>query len=107
MIRNWYSFTGFIVQLYLLVTFTYLIFRQYGEVRRPRNGFTRLRWYLLTIFIISFLSINLRTPVVYWSMLRPSSSAPYFSAVGSLATSALLFFYGTSWLLISTYKERR
>lgn len=81
----------------------FIIPKMIGEVMRPKSQFTRLRWIVLLLFIISAITTLPVLAYQYMTFLeeRPSqhlaSLVSVIGSVGSLANTILL-------LMLFTYK---
>lgn len=93
MIRNYWLFSGLIIMIFAFVPLVfYVIPKQFAEVRRPRNEFTRLRKlvFLAEVFLVLAMvpgvprSIQtLGTPPVnnYAKVAAITNRVPYFATM--------------------------
>lgn len=82
----------------------YVIPKQIKEVRRPKNEYTRLRWYLLAIPLIYSLALVLRLPRLLEILDHPHDNLA--AALASLSGTAIVLSFALFVLLIYTYKEK-
>lgn len=78
--------------------------RQVRETRRPKNGFTRLRWYLLALPLIYSLAVILRIPRLF--QILHAEHPNLVSTIASLSGSVIILSFAVFVYLIYTYKER-
>lgn len=81
-----------------------IIPHQYKEVRRPKNGFTRLRIRLFIQPILGLVLIGTRIPFFISRIDAPVQS--WGASVVAIATSTVLFFFIYNMYKSYTYKER-
>lgn len=102
---NTYNFVSLVTSGFCIVAMLLISIRQMAEVRRPRNGFTMLRWYLLILPLIVTVGVSLRlerlVEIIHQS---PVNSAAARASVGvNIVIAALTLLL----ILIYTYKEKR
>lgn len=77
---------------------------QYKELRRPKNGFTRLRVRLFVQPILGLVLIATRIPFFISRIDAPTQS--WGASIVAIATSTVLFFFIYNMYKSYTYKER-
>lgn len=95
---------GLVTSVMCLAVMGYIVVQQFGEVRRPRNAYTRLRWYLLLLPTVFIAGVSLRLQRLYETLYIPydnGSTARSFIGGVIIIISATLIMW-----LIYTYKEK-
>lgn len=101
---NILALTGLITSIMCLWVMGYIVIQQFGEVRRPRNAYTRLRWYLLLLPTVFIAGVGLRLQRLYETLHTPyndgSTTRSFIGGVIIIISATLIMW------LIYTYKEK-
>jgi hypothetical protein len=101
-IYNLFSLIAAVVAIFLML---YIIPKQVNEIRRPKNGFTALRWRLLALPTLYILCVLPRVPLLAGRLHVPPTSD--LAAFTSVSTSIGLLTFAVFMVLIYTYKEKK
>lgn len=93
---NWFAVLGFLFLFLGVLMETSTIPRLVKEVRRPKDGFSRLRWYVLARPIMYVMTF---TPYLF--LLFTRINKPPVTNLGAWVTVSVPF--GLMWLALFTY----
>jgi polyferredoxin len=101
---NWWALISLITTWGCIGVMAWIGGRQFREVKRPPNGFTRLRYYLLILPLIVMFGAALRVERLYDQL-----HSHYSPVVTRASLGATLVIVGTTifMVLIYTYRERK
>lgn len=101
---NWWAVISLVATWVCIVVMGWIGFRQFRETRRPRNGFTLLRYYLLLLPVIVLIGASLRIERLYQQLHTVYSPVITRASIGGtmIIVAATVFM-----VLIYTYKERK
>lgn len=101
---NWYAFISLTATWLCIVTMIFIGIKQFREVRRPRNSFTRLRYYLLLLPILIGIGAALRLERLHEQLHTQYTGVVTRASIGGtmviVAATVLV-------LLIYTYRAKQ
>ena len=100
---NWFIAAYLLTTALCMLIMLYIMQRQFKEMMRPRNGFTRLRIYLFISPTVIFLGLALGFPRLLENLYIPTEAG---QNVRIVAMIIVLSVFSLSKLLIYTYKEK-
>lgn len=105
-IENPYALFALLVRIAVIcVIMLYLFPRQMKEVARPKNEFTRLRWYLLTLLGACAVTMVPTAPRLFQLIQTPPENL--LSIVSTVSSSVCLAAFLVILVLVFTYKEQK
>lgn len=101
---NVYVLLYLLVTLACMATLVYVMFRQYKEVRRPRNAFTQLRWRLFWLPTIVLVGLGLGLPRLFANLHEDFAPEQVVRIVGGV-----IVLVGITALILGiyTFKEKK
>ncbi len=101
---NFYILAYLITTIGAMLALCYIMLRQFKEVRRPKNTFTRLRWQLFWLPTVILLGLVLGIPRLVESLFLKIESGQIPRVIGGI-----IVISGFTWLLlrIYTYREKQ
>jgi hypothetical protein len=101
---NWWALISLVATWACIATMLWVSVRQWREVRRPRNGFTLLRYYLFLLPLVVTLGAALRVERLYEQLHTHYAGVVARASVGAtlIVVAATVFM-----VLIYTYRERK
>lgn len=103
-IRNPYILFALVSTILSILIILPAIPRQYAETKRPRNEFTKLRWYLLAMPLVYIVCVLPRIPRLIQLIDDPPASG--LAAVTTIGTSIGLLVFALFIDLIFTYRAK-
>lgn len=102
---NWFAWYGFIVGfLGTGVVVCYILPLQTKELKRPKDGLTRLRWML---WIILFLTVVVAIPALSYQLLRATGTdLPWLRNVATIFGSLVRPLNAILLVLVWRYKYK-
>lgn len=100
---NLYILAYILVTLACMGTLVYVMIRQFKEVRRPRNGFTQLRWRLFWLPTIILVGLALGLPRLVANLHETFTPGQLVRIVGGI-----IVLGGITLLILGiyTFKEK-
>jgi predicted permease len=101
---NLYILLYLVVTLACMGTLVYVMIRQYGEVRRPRNAFTQLRWRLFWLPTIILIGLGLGVPRLAANLHASFTTGQLVRIIGGI-----IVLVGITLLILGiyTFKEKK
>lgn len=101
---NKYILSYLIASLLCMGVMLFVTIKQFNEVRRPKNAFTRLRWYLLLFPLLILLGIALGIPRLVVSLHANLSGGELVARV--VGGIVMLIAISLLTLRIYTFREK-
>lgn len=102
---NLYILVYLVITIAGMAALLYVMWRQYAEVRRPRNAWTKLRVYLFLLPTLIFFGLLLGLPRLFQIVNTPFTDSG--QAVRTIAGMIVLAGFSLLTLLIYTYREKK
>lgn len=98
---NLFILAYLIVTIVCMVALAYVAIRQFKEVRRPRNSFTKLRWRLFLWPMVILFGLVLGLPRLL-SLILPELQLP-FDDTNMRVIGGIIVLISITWLTVSIY----
>lgn len=98
---NFYILAYIAVSLACMATLVLVMVRQFKEVRRPKNGFTSLRWQLFWLPTVILAGLLLGMPRLFTSLHAHYDGGQLLRVIGGI-----IMLIGITLLILGIYTYR-